>query len=115
MITKRFSKLSKIQGITIPNRPGDMRVVYHLYSIFAEFRDELLDYCVSQGIEAKVHYPIPIYKQKALKEVSGSLTFPVADELAAKSISFPCDQHLSSAQLDEIALTVSNFYEKRLS
>jgi dTDP-4-amino-4,6-dideoxygalactose transaminase len=108
-------KLSEIKEITIPDRPGDMRVVYHLYSIFAEFRDELLDYCVSQGIEAKVHYPIPIYKQKALKEVSGSLTFPVADELAAKSISFPCDQHLSSAQLDEIALTVSNFYEKRLS
>jgi dTDP-4-amino-4,6-dideoxygalactose transaminase len=48
-----------------------------------------------------------------LKEVSGSLTFPVADELAAKSISFPCDQHLTPAQLDEIALTVSNFYEKR--
>ena len=108
------SKLSKIQEITIPNRPGDMRVVYHLYSIFAESRDELLDYCVSSGIEAKVHYPIPIYKQKALKEYSGDLTFPIADELAAKSISFPCDQHLNSAQLDEIALTVSNFYEKRL-
>jgi dTDP-4-amino-4,6-dideoxygalactose transaminase len=91
-----------------------MRVVYHLYSIFAESRDELLDYCISNGIEAKVHYPIPIYKQKALNEFSGNLTFPMADELAAKSISFPCDQHLTPAQLDEIALTVSNFYEKRL-
>jgi dTDP-3-amino-2,3,6-trideoxy-4-keto-D-glucose/dTDP-3-amino-3,4,6-trideoxy-alpha-D-glucose/dTDP-2,6-dideoxy-D-kanosamine transaminase len=108
------SKLNEIQEITIPNRPEDMRVVYHLYSIFAESRDELLDYCLSRGIEAKVHYPIPIYKQKALKEFSGGLTFPIADELAAKSISFPCDQHLSLAQLDEIAMTVSNFYENRL-
>ena len=83
--------------------------------VFAKDRDNLLKYCNQKGIEAKVHYPIPIYKQKALKEVSGNLTFPVADELAAKSISFPCDQHLSPAQLDEIAFTVSNFYGKRLS
>jgi dTDP-4-amino-4,6-dideoxygalactose transaminase len=69
---------------------------------------------VSNGIEAKVHYPIPIYKQKALKEFSGNLIFPIADKLAAKSISFPCDQHLTSAQLDEIVLTVSNFFEKRM-
>jgi aminotransferase EvaB len=108
------AKLSKIREITIPHRPEDMRVVYHLYSVFAEYRDELLDYCVSRGVEAKVHYPIPIYKQKALQEISGSLTFPVADQLAARSISFPCDQHLTLAQIDEMVLVVSNFYEKRL-
>ncbi len=108
------SKLSQIQQITIPDRPNDMRVVYHLYSVFAEYRDELLKYCVSRGIEAKVHYPIPIYKQKALKEISGELTFPIADKLAAKSISFPCDQHLTLAELDEIILAVSQFYEKSL-
>ena len=107
------AKLSKIQEITIPHRPEDMRVVYHLYSVFAEFRDELLEYCVSRGVEAKVHYPIPIYKQKALQEISGSLTFPVADQLAAKSISFPCDQHLTLAEIDEMVLVVSNFYEKK--
>jgi dTDP-4-amino-4,6-dideoxygalactose transaminase len=90
-----------------------MRVVYHLYSVFAQSRDELLNYCLSRGVEAKVHYPIPIYKQKALEEISGSLTFPVADQLAAKSISFPCDQHLTLAEIDEMALVVSNFYGKR--
>ena len=108
------SKLSQIQEITIPNRPVNMRVVYHLYSVFAESRDELLDHCTSQGIEAKVHYPIPIYKQKALKDVSGDLTFPIADKLAHSSISFPCDQHLTVAELDEIALAVSNFYRKQI-
>ena len=108
------SKLSQIQEITIPNRPVNMRVVYHLYSVFAESRDELLDHCTSQGIEAKVHYPIPIYKQKALKDASGDLTFPIADKLAHSSISFPCDQHLTVAELDEIALAVSNFYRKQI-
>ena len=107
------SKLNQIEGITIPHRPSDMRVVYHLYSVFAEERNELLAYCITRGVEAKVHYPIPIYRQKALKDISGSFTFLVADKLADHSISFPCDQHLVVEELDEIALVVSDFYRKR--
>jgi hypothetical protein len=60
----------------------------------ASVRDELLKHCIAKGIEAKVHYPIPIYRQQALAGISGDLIFPVSDRLAANSISFPCDQHL---------------------
>jgi dTDP-4-amino-4,6-dideoxygalactose transaminase len=89
-----------------------MRIVFHLYSVFAEHRDELLYHCQSHGIEAKVHYPIPIYRQQALKAYDIKTTFPVTDWLAANSISFPCDQHLSMTELEEIVSTVESFYEK---
>ena len=104
-------KLKLVKGITIPNRPTDMRVVFHLYSVFAKNRDELLKHCIAKGIEAKVHYPVPIYRQQALARISGGLRFPVSDRLAADSISFPCDQHLEIDQLDEIISTVTEFYE----
>lgn len=107
------SKLSEIPGIEIPERPENLRIVYHLYSVFADFRDELLDFCISKKISAKVHYPIPIYKQKALQEISGNLNFPITDKLAGRSISFPCDQHLERTQLDEIVGVVANFYKNK--
>lgn len=104
--------LSKISAITIPQRPTDMRIVYHLYIVYAQNRDDLLQYCQQKGIEAKVHYPVPIYKQKALGVKNNKLTFPETDSQAKKIISFPCDQHLSNSQIDEIISTVQSFYEK---
>ena len=60
-------ELSKIEEVTIPPRPKNYRIVYHLYIVFVEKRDELYQYCLKHKIEAKIHYPIPIYRQKAYK------------------------------------------------
>lgn len=102
--------LSELEEITIPIRPNGMRIVFHLYSVFCSRRDELLNHCLSRGIEAKVHYPIPIYRQPALKVFGDTRSYPVADWLANHSISFPCDQHLSHQELDEIIGVVREFY-----
>ena len=39
---KNFSKITQI---TIPPRPKGMKIVYHLYVVFAQNRDELLKFC----------------------------------------------------------------------
>ena len=57
----------KISGIIIPPRPNNIRSVYHLYIVFVEERDKLYEFCIKNKIEAKIHYPIPIYRQNALK------------------------------------------------
>ena len=82
--------LGKITGITIPPRPDNYKIVYHLYIVFAEQRDALLDYCHNSDIEAKVHYPIPIYRQNALASLGHKYgDFPVTDRHAESVISFP--------------------------
>jgi dTDP-4-amino-4,6-dideoxygalactose transaminase len=102
--------LGKIPQIKVPARTNEMRIVYHLYIVFAEKRDELLEYCLNKGIEAKVHYPIPIYKQKAMGAKYNSMKFPITDIQAQSIISFPCDQHLTDSQIDEIIDSVKDFY-----
>jgi len=105
--------LSKIKFIRIPERIKNYKIVYHLYIVFAENRDALLNYCLQQGIEAKIHYPIPMYRQDALKYLNYKEgDFPVSDYHARNIISFPCDQHLNRSELDYIISTVKNFYEK---
>ena len=77
--------LGALDPITIPPRPDDYRIVYHLYIVFAEDRDGLLQYCLDQGIEAKVHYPVPIYLQPGLAHLGHKEgDFPVCDEHTKK-------------------------------
>jgi len=107
--------LGSLPEITIPLRPTDYRIVYHLYMVFAEHRDELLQYCIDQEIEAKVHYPLPIYRQPALKHLGyREGDFPVTDAHTYKIITFPCDQHLSQEEMDYVIQTVTDFYRKNL-
>ena len=106
--------LSKISEISIPPRPKNYKIVFHLYIVFAKKRDDLLKYCLSKGIEAKIHYPKPMYLQEALKNLSHKRgDFPVTDRHTKKIISFPCDQHLNKSQMDYIIKTVKNFYRKK--
>jgi dTDP-4-amino-4,6-dideoxygalactose transaminase len=105
--------LSKINGIEIPPRLKNYKIVYHLYIVFAKRRDALLSYCLKKGIEAKIHYPKPMYLQesvKSLKHKKGE--FPITDSHTKKIITFPCDQHLEKKQLNFIIKTVEKFYKK---
>lgn len=106
--------LREIKQIRIPPRPKNYKIVYHLYIVFAEKRDDLLKYCLKKGIEAKIHYPKPIYLQKALsflKHKKGD--FPITDYHAKNMITFPCDQHLNKKEMLYIIKTVKSFYKTK--
>jgi dTDP-4-amino-4,6-dideoxygalactose transaminase len=104
-------ELSKIPQIRIPERFNNRRLVFHLYIVFAEQRDELVAHCMKQGVEVKVHYPIPVYRQEALREFGHKKgDFPVADRHAETMISFPAHEHLTAEQLAYMVQTVAEFY-----
>ena len=106
--------LRKINEIEIPPRPKNFKIVFHLYVVFAKKRNQLLKYCLSKGIEAKIHYPKPIYLQESLKNLNHKIgDFPVTDLHAKKIISFPCDQHLKKKEMNYIIKTVNDFYKKQ--
>ncbi|MEA2905381.1 MAG: hypothetical protein QOI12_2768 [Alphaproteobacteria bacterium] len=100
-----------IPQIRVPVRRNETRHVYLLYILFVEERDRLLEYCIDHGIEAKIHYPIPLHLQKALQYLGYKLgDFPVAERHCRETISFPVDQHLNRAEQDYVIETVRNFY-----
>jgi aminotransferase EvaB len=106
--------LGRLPHIRIPPRPADMKVVYHLYIVFAKERDALLAHCIKNGIEAKVHYPVPIYRQPGLAHLGHREgDFPVSDRHTKEIITFPCDQHLSREEIDYVIDTVGAFYRGR--
>ncbi|MEM7429674.1 MAG: DegT/DnrJ/EryC1/StrS family aminotransferase, partial [Pseudomonadota bacterium] len=105
---------ASIPGVRVPDRHPAVKNVFLLYILFVEHRDELVQYCIDNGIEAKVHYPIPVYQQEALADMGHKPgDFPVTDQQARDTISFPVDGYLSEAEMDHVIDTVRRFYEER--
>lgn len=97
--------------IEIPKRNPDVRQVFHLYMIRVKKRDELHEFLNSKGIEAKIHYPIPLPYQKCAQHLNykkGDFTKTERD--CASIITLPCHQHLNDEEIDYMIKTIKDFY-----
>ena len=100
--------------IQIPVRRSGVKHVYHLYVIRAAARDELLTYLQAQGVEAKIHYPIPLHLQEASRSLGYKEgDFPVAEADAKKIITLPAHQHLTPDEIQHTIAAVRTFYAER--
>ena len=107
----RSAASAAFPGSGCRRRFTDRKLVFHLYIVFAERRDELLAHCKKKGVEAKVHYPVPLYLQEGLRPYGYKKgDFPVTDRQADTMISFPAHEHLTEEQLAYIVQTVEEFY-----
>jgi dTDP-4-amino-4,6-dideoxygalactose transaminase len=84
--------------------------VYHLYVILCRYRDLLSTHLANQGIEALIHYPIPIHKQAPCAHLITSPGGMVASETHARQcISLPCNPHLQESQVTQIIEAINSF------
>lgn len=101
-----------LDGIAIPTRRKGVRHVFHLYIIKAKKRDELLSFLQKRGIEAKIHYPVPVHLQPAAKELGYQKgSFPVCEKDCGDIITLPAHQHLTPEELGWTIESVTAFYK----
>ena len=97
--------------IQIPKRRSGVKHVYHLYVIRVERRDELLSYLQQNGVEAKVHYPVPVHLQPAAKGLGYQEgDFPVSEGDSRSILTLPAHQHLTREELDYTVEKIYRFY-----
>jgi dTDP-4-amino-4,6-dideoxygalactose transaminase len=97
--------------IKTPVRRFGVRHVFHLYMVRAQRRNQLLTYLNSNGVEAKIHYPIPVHLQAAASHLGYKQgAFPMSEEDSKSIITLPAHQHLSSKELQYTVDAVSSFY-----
>lgn len=103
--------LSHVAGIGIPERNAKIKEVFHIYSFVAQNRDELWNFLRENGIDAKIHYPIPMHLQPAARYLNyREGDFPVAERVASQTISLPVHEFVQKADLDFMILKVREFY-----
>ena len=106
-------KLSKIKFIKIPKREKKNIETFALYMARFKKRDRLKKYLIKNGIEVKIHYPIPLHLQKASKILGYKKgNFPEAEKQAKELLTLPVHQYLSKKQMNFIVQKIENFYNK---
>ena len=103
--------LRDVGEVMLPARPANRRSAFQLYMVRAQRRPALLKYLAEQGVEAKVHYPIPLHLQPAAKDLGYARgDFPVAEAQADDIVTLPGHQYLTNSEVDYMIDRVRRFY-----
>ena len=112
----RFFQEELSDYLEVPYRNPDYRHVYHLYMVRAQDRDGLLSYCNQRGVEAKVHYPIPLPYQNCCRDLGYKKgRFPKTERDCRSVITFPCHSYLRKDEIDYMLEIIKGFYHDKSS
>lgn len=101
------------EHVSVPPRTAHVRHVYHNYMLEVRERDRLLAYLREHGIEAKIHYPIPIHLQRAARHLGYRVgDFPRCEQQARSIITLPVHQYLREDQVEYMIDTTRAFYSR---
>lgn len=93
--------------LRLPPMVPDGGHVYHLFVIQSERRDRLKAALEASGVDVGIHYPIPTHLQPSMSFLGHRQgAFPIAERLAAQSLSLPMYPELPLAHVDRVARTI---------
>jgi dTDP-4-amino-4,6-dideoxygalactose transaminase len=87
--------------------------IYHLFIVETEWRDALREYLEAREIQTGIHYPIPIHRQRAYKDLGyGEGDFPEVERLAKRMLSLPMFPELLREQIERVAEGIEGFFRR---
>lgn len=102
-------RLAETELIT-PQSPAHLEPVFHLYVVRTAHRDKLLTHLKEQGVEAGIHYPIPLHRQPAyIKQGYHRVHLPVTEAAAAEVLSLPLYPELAPEQIERVVDAIHGF------
>lgn len=84
--------------------------VYHLYVVTCSQRDALQAHLQTQGVQALIHYPVPIHEQgpcKSFQRDPQGLTS--SEKHAAECLSLPCHPQMTDVDIAQVIAAVNSF------
>lgn len=102
-------------GLALPLEKPGYRHVYHLYVIETPGRDDMVKFLNDSGVDAKVHYPIPIHRQEGYpwgKPADLDVRLPLTEKSAASVISLPMFPELTQDEIEYVIDTCRAWAER---
>ena len=107
-IAKKYS--TELETVDFLKNDSDSVHVHHLYVVKSNNRDKLMNHLTKNGVEALIHYPLPINKQKAFAKI-GNGTYKNADEITKQILSLPINPWLKDDEINSI-IEITNLLPK---
>ncbi len=113
-IIQHKRKLAKIYFENLSNRfilpkvESYKKDTFYIFNVRHPERDKLKVYLEKNNIMSDIHYPIPPYKQKALKKMFNG-SFPISDEIHNTTLSLPISFAHTKEQIYEVTKVMNKF------
>ena len=87
----------------------NVQASYHQYVVKIPNRDLIKSLLLDEGIQTKVHYPVPIHQMEPFKSYARHL--PHTEDLCAKILSLPAFPEITDAEVDRVCRALSSALE----
>jgi dTDP-4-amino-4,6-dideoxygalactose transaminase len=106
-----YNQHLKTTSLVLPkSNAEDCEVVYHLYIVQSEKRQELTSYLNEKGISTGIYYPIPLHFQKAFEYLGYQKgDFPICENISDRSFAIPIYPELTEGELSYIVNTIKEW------
>lgn len=95
-----------------PKKYAGSLEAFHLYVISVNKRDELIAYLKDLGVEAGIHYPIPLNLQKPYIDWQGKQqVLPETERASKKIVSLPIFPEMMREEVEFVARAVKEFIQ----
>ncbi len=101
--------LDNIKELELPKLRKNTSHVFHLFVIQTKKRNALQAYLKQNGIETRVHYPIPIHKQTCYKEYQ-HVSLPNTEQATREILSLPIHPYLTDAEVRFVCNHIRRFF-----
>ncbi|QPF38402.1 DegT/DnrJ/EryC1/StrS family aminotransferase [Acinetobacter sp. TTH0-4] len=88
--------------------------VWHLFVLQTDYRDELQQYLLENGVQTLIHYPIPPHKQQAYKEWN-DLNFPLTEKIHQQVLSLPMGPTQTLEETEKVVELCNGFIPQGLN
>ncbi len=107
-VAERYIREITSPYLVLPSFEVKESHVWHLFVVRTEYRSELQEYLMNEGIATLVHYPIPPHRQQAYKGLN-NLALPVTENIHDQVVSLPISPVMKDSDIADVVNTVNQF------
>jgi dTDP-4-amino-4,6-dideoxygalactose transaminase len=89
--------------LQLPHENRSSTHVYHVYQIQHAKREKILESLIPMGISVTIHYPVALHLHQGFSSLGYQKgNFPIAENLACRTLSLPCYPGMTEEQTEYI-------------
>jgi len=114
LFAARLGDVIQAGELVTPAVAAQAAAAWHLYVVRTPARDKLQRFLRSRGVEAGIHYPIPLHLQPAYADLGyGKGDLPVTEAVADTCLSLPIFPEMTDTQQAHVVECVAAFFESQ--
>ena len=101
--------------LLLPESRRESTHVFHLFVVRSPARDRLINFLKDRGIEARIHYPVPVHLQPAyLGRVRAAGTLGESEKAAREVLSLPMYPELAESDVGKVIEVLEAFHGRAI-